>query len=127
MISALRNGQLAKRHSIILTYQKTCEKILEVLWNEGFILGYKNYYHQKNKNFMEKVTKIFLKYRNGKPMIKVIKQITKPGQRIYYSIKQIWKINAKSSVTIISTNKGFKTVDECKKLKLGGEAFITLK
>jgi small subunit ribosomal protein S8 len=119
MFSSIKNGQLAKRSFILHRNKKICEKFLKILWNEGFILGYKNYHH---KNYI----KIFLKYKNGKPTINSLKLITKPGNRIYYSIKQIWKINSNNTFIIFSTNKGLKTIIECKKLKIGGEPYIII-
>jgi small subunit ribosomal protein S8 len=71
--------------------------------------------------------KIFLKYKNGKPVINTIKVISKPSKRIYWSIKQIWKINSSKNFIIFSTNKGLKSVIDCKKLRIGGEPFISIK
>ena len=70
--------------------------------------------------------KIFLKYKNEEPIISSIKLITKPGKRIHYSIKQIWKLNSNKTFIIFSTNKGLKTIQDCKKLKIGGEPFIII-
>ena len=75
----------------------------------------------------ENILKIFLKYFDeGKPSINNIKLISKPSRRVFYSLKQIWKIDSTKTFIIFSTNKGLKTVSECKKLKLGGEPFITV-
>lgn len=92
---------------------------LNILWNEGFILGYTI---DKKSNQL----KIFLKYDKNKPVIKKIKNISKPGLKIYYSIKQLWKIESTKTFLIISTNQGLKTLDQCKKLKIGGEPFIII-
>jgi small subunit ribosomal protein S8 len=121
MFANIKNGQLAKRSYILQKKKKLCELILNILWTEGFILGYKI---EKTK---ENSLKIFLKYiENGKPAINNIKTISKPGRRIYYSLKQIWKIDSQETLIIFSTNQGLKTMSECKKLKLGGEPIITL-
>lgn len=121
MFADIKNGQLAKRSYIYQKKKKFCESFLEILWNEGFIIGYKT--PKKNEdNF-----KIFLKYlENGKPSINNIKLISKPGRRISYSIKQIWKIDSSKNFIIFSTNKGLKTISDCKKLNLGGEPFISI-
>ena len=55
-----------------------------------------------------------------------IKLITKPGRRVSYSIKQIWKIDSNKNFLIFSTNKGLQTIEGCKKLKIGGEPFIII-
>ena len=121
MFANIKNGQLAKRSYIHQKRKKLCELFLNILWNEGFIIGYK--IEGKNKDNL----KIFLKYiENGKPSINNIKVISKPGRRITYSLKQIWKIDSSKTLIIFSTNQGLKTLVECKKLQLGGEPIITI-
>ena len=121
MISNIKNGQLSKKSVVYQKRTKICELILKTLWDEGFIIGYKT--STKNKD----TSKIFLKYfKNGKSSITNIKFISKPGRRIYYSIKQIWKLNSKKNIIIFSTNKGIKTIKDCKKLKIGGEPLLII-
>ena len=96
--------------------KKICENFLKILWTQGYILGYTI---EKNN------LKIFLKYNNKKTScIYSIKLMSKPGKRIYYSSKQIWKINSSKSFIIFSTHKGLKSILECKQLKIGGELFL---
>ena len=92
MFANIKNGQLAKKVVIVQTRKKICEAFLNILWDEGFILGYK--ISEKNSNKI----KIFLKYKNGRPAINSIKFISKPGRRIYYSTKQIWKIDSSKTL-----------------------------
>lgn len=120
MFANLKNGQLAKRNFIYQTRKSICEAFLKLLWNEGFILGYIIDSNDHNK------LKIFLKYKNGKPVINSIKLISKPSKRIYWSIDQIWKIDSSKNFIIFSTNKGLKTIVDCKRLKIGGEPFIVI-
>lgn len=115
MFANIKNGQLARKSFIYQKRKKICEELLKVLWEEGFILGFR--ISIKNSNFI----KIFLKYKNEIPIINYIYIISKPSRRIYYSLKQIWKIKSNKSCIIISTNQGFKTIVECKKLGIGGE------
>lgn len=121
MFSSIKNGQLTKRSFIFQTRKKICESFLKILWQEGFILGYTIDSDNKNK------LKIFLKYKNGQPAINSLKFISKPSKRIYYSTKQIWKIDSSKSFIIFSTNKGLKSLLDCKKLKIGGEPFVVIK
>nr|YP_005090336.1 ribosomal protein S8 [Phaeodactylum tricornutum]ADY18512.1 ribosomal protein S8 [Phaeodactylum tricornutum]QII42417.1 ribosomal protein S8 [Phaeodactylum tricornutum] len=117
MFANIKNGQLARRSFIFQTRKNICESFLKILWNEGFILGYNIYLTE---------IKIFLKYRNDQPAINSIKLVSKPSKRIYYSLKQIWKIDSSKSFIIISTDKGLKTITDCKRLSLGGEPFIVV-
>jgi len=119
MFATINNGQLAKKAFVLQTRKKICEAFLKILWNEGFILGYKIL---KNSNKI----KIFLKYNNSRPTINSMKLISKPGRRIYYSTKQIWKIDSSKNFIIFSTNQGLKSIVECKRLKIGGEPFLVI-
>ena len=121
MLNNIKNGQLAKKHEIVGQRTKTCESVLKILWNEGFILGYQT---------ISNTTKfrIFLKYsKSGKPTINSLKFLSKPGKRLYLNTKQIWKINSNKSFLILSTHKGLKSIYECKKHKIGGEPIALIK
>ena len=121
MLSNINNSQLVKKKFVLQKKEKNCEHILNSLWNEGFILGYKVLSTNPNK------LKIFLKYHKGNPVINSIKLISKPSLRVYYSLKKLWKLDPSQGVVILSTSKGFMSDYECKKKKLGGEPFIVIK
>jgi small subunit ribosomal protein S8 len=121
MFANIKNGQMAKKSIITGPRKNICESFLKILWDEGFISGYK-ISSQKNKNL-----EIFLKYtKNGKPVINSLKFLSTPGQRVYYSSKQIWKLDSSKTFIIFSTNKGLKSINECKKNKIGGEPIVII-
>jgi small subunit ribosomal protein S8 len=121
MFANIKNGQLARRAFIYQKKKKICEAFLQILWDEGFILGYKN-----DPSNTDQI-KIALKYQNNLPTISTIQVLSKPGKRIYLSVKQLWKIDSSKICVIVSTNKGLKTLLECKKEKLGGEPILIIK
>lgn len=120
MFSNIKNAQIAKQSYILHRRKKICETFLKILWDEGFILGYKIDSNNTNR------LKIFLKYKKGQPVINSIKLISKPSRRIYYSSKQLWKLDSTKQLVVVSTNKGLKSSIECKKLNMGGEPIITI-
>ena len=121
MVSIINNGQLSKKTFVTQRNKKSCLSILNVLWDEGFILGYKTI--KKRPNVIE----IYLKYQNGNSVIQLIKILSKPSLRVYYSVKQLWKLDSSKGLVIISTNQGFMTNEQCKKLSIGGEPFVVVK
>ena len=121
LIAKIKNGQLARKAFVLQVKQKSCENVLNVLWNEGFILGYKKLNSKPN------TLKIFLKYKNNVPVINSIKMLSKPSLRIYYSVKQLWKLDPNKGLIIISTNRGLMSISDCKKKILGGEPMIIIK
>ena len=121
MFSNIKNGQMAKKSVITNPRKNICEEFLKIFWNEGFISGYR--VSIQNKDNLE----IFLKYtKTGKPVINSLRFLSKPSQRIYYSSKQIWKLNSSKTFIILSTNSGLKSINQCKKHKIGGEPLIIL-
>jgi len=120
MFANIKNGQISGRSVVFQRRKRICEAFLKVLWAEGFILGYKI-----NKTNINQL-KIFLKYNNNKPAIHSIRFLSRPSRRLYYSTKQIWKIDSNKYFIIFSTNQGLKSILECKKLQIGGEPFVAI-
>nr|QYC61887.1 ribosomal protein S8 [Stephanopyxis turris] len=120
MFANIKNGQKAKKSFIYHKKKKIAGNVLNILWEEGFILGYR--ISKKRSGMFE----IFLKYKNGNPVIKQLQGVSKPSLRVYYSAKQFWKVNSNSGLFIVSTNKGLMTNEKCKQLNLGGEVFLTI-
>lgn len=117
MFANIKNGQISRRAFVIHPRKKICESFLKILWTEGFIVGY---------SIEDNKIKIFLKYVNGRPAINSLNLISRPGRRIYYSLKQIWKIDSSQCFIIVSTNQGLKNIVNCKKLKIGGEPILVI-
>ena len=120
MFANIKNGQLAKKAYVIQTRKTINESFLDILWDEGFILGY------KLDNFDSTKLKIYLKYYKNEPVINKFKFISKPSKRVYYSLKQIWKIDSSKTFIIFSTNLGLKSILACKKQKIGGEPLVVI-
>ena len=119
MFVAIKNGQLARKKFITVLKQKTCENVLMLMWDEGYILGY------STENSFK--LRIFLKYENvGRPAINAINIISKASKRNYLTLKQVWKLNSGKTLLILSTNQGFKSARECAYTKTSGEivAFV---
>ena len=121
MLIHIKNSQKAKKNSIKFHRQSICESILNILWNEGFINGYRVVSNNKTK------IEIFLKYKpTGTPVINSIKFLSKPSRREYCSVKKIWQLDSNKTFIIFSTVKGLMTINGCKKNKIGGEPLIIL-
>lgn len=117
MFAAINNGLLSKRNFVICRKKNTCTAFLKILWSEGYILGY---------SVEDDKLKIYLKYTNNMPAINSMSLISKPGRKVYLKVKQIWKIDPNKNFIIFSTNAGLKTIDECKKLRIGGEPILMI-
>ena len=117
MITRIRNAQMRLLHKVEIPSSNFRVKILDVLKKEGFISDYKVSSKLNNKISLS----VDLKYYQGKPVIKEIKRISKPGRRIYARAESIPKIQNGLGLAIVSTSKGIMTDNEARSQNVGGE------
>ncbi len=95
--------------------------MLEVLKNEGYIRGYA-VVEKDGRSEIE----IELKYFDGEPVIREIERVSKPGRRVYTSVKNMPRINNGLGVTIVSTPKGVMADHDARDANVGGEILCTV-
>lgn len=122
LITRIRNAQMAKLRFTEAPYSRFKEGVLKVLSSEGYIGEYKIFKDDRgHSNF-----KIELKYYNGKPVISEIKRISKPGRRVYSSIKKLPYVRNGLGIQILSTNGGVMSDVNAREKSLGGEVLCSV-
>lgn len=116
MLTRIRNGQQAKHQQITLVSSKLKEEIARVLKEEGYI---ESFSVETLDNNLKSMT-VKLKYYHGRPVIELIKRISRPGLRVYKSSKDLTAIPG-FGVAILSTSKGIMTHISAKLKGVGGE------
>ncbi len=116
MLTRIRNGQQAKHQQVTLTSSKLKEEIARVLKEEGYI---EDFFIESLDNNLKLMT-IKLKYYHGRPVIELIKRISRPGLRVYKSYKELTSIPG-FGVAILSTSQGIMTHISAKMKGVGGE------
>jgi len=122
MIARIRNAQLRNKGKVSMPGSKLRERVLEVLKSEGFIRGYAAVAHASGRSELE----IELKYFEGEPVIREIERISKPGRRVYASVKNLPRINNGLGVAILSTPKGVMADHDARDANVGGEIICTV-
>ena len=122
MLTRIRNGQTTNKKVVDAPASRFRKNVLEVLKREGFIRNYEGKETKPGINFFE----IELKYYNGKPVITEIKRVSKPGRRVYSSIKNLQKTYNGLGISILSTPRGVMSDDEARKANVGGEVLCTI-
>ena len=69
---------------------------------------------------------IELKYFDGAPVIREISRVSKPGRRVYASVKTLPRINNGLGVAILSTPKGVMADHAARDANVGGEILCTV-
>ena len=117
MLTRIRNGQQARKATIVVLYSKLHESVCAVLQDEGFIRGFKTVDAGNNK----KEIVVELKYDAGQPVIRELKRISKPGRRVYAQIKGLGSYYNGLGVKILSTPQGVMADHKAKAANVGGE------
>jgi small subunit ribosomal protein S8 len=122
MITRIRNAQQRAKAKVSMPGSKQRERVAEVLKTEGYIRGYAAVAHANGRSELE----IELKYFEGEPVIREIARVSKPGRRVYASVKALPRINNGLGVAIVSTPKGVMADHDAREANVGGEIICTV-
>ena len=116
MLTRIRNGQRAKKDSVLSPASKLRARVLEVLQREGYIRGY-----SEDATGIHPQLRIELKYFEGEPAIKHVARVSKPGRRVYSGSKELPVVRNGLGITIVSTPRGVLSDAEARAQNVGGE------
>jgi small subunit ribosomal protein S8 len=116
MLTRIRNGQQARKDSILTPASKLRTHVLDVLQREGYIRGY-----AEDATGAHPQLRIELKYFEGQPAIKHVARVSKPGRRVYSGSKELPVIRNGLGITIVSTPRGVLSDAEARAQNVGGE------
>jgi len=117
MITRIRNAHLRGKDYVDSPSSNLRINILDVLKDEGFIKGYSKTDYDNGKSEVQ----IELKYYDGKPVIKEINRVSKPGRRVYSSVKGMNLVKNGLGISILSTPKGVMSDRSARTNNVGGE------
>ncbi|WP_029406748.1 30S ribosomal protein S8 [Thiomicrorhabdus sp. Milos-T2] len=116
MLTRIRNGQMAGHSNVVMPSSKLKAAVAELLTNEGFITTF-----SINENEGKSELSVDLKYFDGKPVIEMIKRVSRPGLRVYKNKDELPKVIGGLGIAVISTSKGIMTDRDARQAGIGGE------
>jgi small subunit ribosomal protein S8 len=117
MLTRIRNAQMRRRDVVSTPASTLRGRVLDVLQSEGFIRGYSETKFENGVSTYD----IELKYSDNVPVIRTIERVSRPGRRVYASVKNIPQVASGLGVSILSTPKGVMADHEAKAQNVGGE------
>jgi len=117
MLTRIRNAQMRRKNKVNTPASSLRRRVLDVLATEGYIRGYSEVEYDSGMSEFE----IELKYFDGEPVIREIERISKPGRRVYASVKKLPTVNNGLGVSIVSTPKGVMPDWQAREENVGGE------
>ena len=124
MLTRIRNGPSARLAYVQAPYSNLHEAVLEVLKEEGFVASFTKEEIRKGVS----VLNVKLKYYQNSGVIKSIARVSKPGRRVYYSIKDLRenKFCNGLGIVVLSTPKGVISDKNAIHQNIGGEVLCTV-
>lgn len=122
MLTRIRNAQMRGKSTVKTPASKLRAWVLDVLQDEGYIRGYERSTDERGLPQIE----ISLKYYEGTPVIRELKRVSKPGRRVYMSVKEIPSVRQGLGVSIVSTSKGVMSDASARSANVGGEVLCTV-
>ena len=122
LITRIRNAGMRKKSKLSAPNSRLRASVLEVLKSEGYIRDFATVEHKDGRNEVE----IELKYFEGEPAIREIERVSKPGRRVYASVKNLPRINNGLGIAIVSTPKGVMADHAARDANVGGEILLTV-
>lgn len=120
MLTRIRNALMAGHTRVTMPSSKMRAAIADILKEEGFIGDYQVIDDHPQANLV-----IDIKYvgqrKERHPVIRELKRVSKPGQRVYRGASDIPWVRSGMGLAIVSTSKGLMSGQKARRLGIGGE------
>ncbi len=117
LLTRIRNAYGRKKTKVSSPASSLRGRVLDVLKAEGYIRDYAKVEYDNGKAEFE----IELKYYEGAPVIREISRVSKPGRRVYVSVRSIPSVANGLGISILSTPKGVMADHQAREHNVGGE------
>nr|YP_010760349.1 ribosomal protein S8 [Cuscuta pacifica]WEY30312.1 ribosomal protein S8 [Cuscuta pacifica] len=120
ILTFIRNANMDGNKIVKIPSSNIAENIIKLLLREGFLENVRKHYEDGNFFFV-----LTLRHQKTKkrPFTNILnlKQISRPGRRIYSKSKKIPRILGGIGIVILSTSQGILTDREARLEGIGGE------
>jgi len=125
MLTRIRNALMARKPEVLIPYSTLKFSIAKILEVERFVQAIDRL-PVGNARRRGKTPHLHIRVRlrygeQGRPVIRVLERVSKPGRRVYCKYLEIPRVQNDYGIAILSTPKGVMTSREAKKQKVGGE------
>ncbi|HPN14708.1 MAG TPA: 30S ribosomal protein S8 [bacterium] len=115
-LTRIRNAQAAGHETVALPSSKIKFGMAKILEQEGYVSDV-----DVKQDGHKATLYLKLKYKDNQPLIKHIRRVSTPGQRVYKPKDALPRVLSDMGIAIISTSAGLMTNKQARKRHLGGE------
>ena len=122
MLARIRNALMRRKAVVRMPASRMRERILQVLKDEGYIRGFERVDLGGGKADLV----VELKYYDGRPVIREIRRVSKPGRRVYTPVEDMPLVYNGLGIAILSTSRGVMSDAQAREQNVGGEVICTV-
>ena len=123
MLTRLRNAVAAKHKTVDVKNSRICQGIAKVLKEEGYITDFS----VLDDGTKQGLIRINIKYTpTGDQVLRELKRISKPGCRVYRSVKEFPQVISGLGIAVLSTSRGVLSDRQARAQNIGGELLATI-
>jgi len=123
MLTRLRNAVAAKHKTVDVKNSRICEGIARVLKEEGYITDYS----VLDDGTKQGLIRVNIKYTpTGDQVLRELKRVSKPGCRVYRSVKEFPQVISGLGIAVLSTSRGVLSDRQARAQNIGGELLATI-
>ena len=121
-LTKIRNAYRAGHKRVHVNHCGLVEAVVKILSNECYVSNFEIIDRNPEKKIYRKNILVNLRYTyDGKPVIRGIDRVSRPGRRVYVKATNMPSIFNNTGNAIISTSNGVMTDREARKHNIGGE------
>lgn len=123
MLTRIRNAVGAKHKTVDVKNSKICQGIAQVLKEEGYISDFA----VLDDGTKQGLIRVTIKYTpTGEQVLRELKRVSKPGCRVYRSVKDFPQVLQGLGIVILSTSRGVLSDRQARQQNIGGELLATV-
>jgi small subunit ribosomal protein S8 len=123
MLTRLRNAVAAKHKTVDVKNSRICQGIAQVLKDEGYVTDFAIL----DDGTKQGLIRITIKYTaTGEQVLRELKRISKPGCRVYRSVKDFPQVIQGLGIAVLSTSRGVLSDRQARAQNIGGELLATV-
>lgn len=121
LLTRIRNAHARRRTEVRAPAAKVKVAVLTVLRDEGYIAGFEQVHKDGKPELL-----VHLKYHGGRPAIRTLSRVSKPGLRIYKPAEELPRVMGGLGIGIVSTSQGLMTDRAARSAGVGGEVLCVV-
>ena len=121
MLARVRNASRAGHKRVDMPVSKLKSEIARILKENHFVHDFKVLDDGRHG-----VLRIYLRYHEGRSVIRDVQRVSKPGRRRYAGVEELPKVRNGLGMAIVSTSRGVMSDKDARQNNVGGEVLAAI-